>query len=359
MTELGSSTCPYCGQPIGAQESERIHHREEQQAEALRVRMEREFGARVTAERRAAEEAAAQKYHDELSEAGERLHSMQAKLESAREEFDLRLRTELIETKERAEADARRGMQEQVSEMSMNIQQKDKLLELMKKQVDELKAKVESKEGAIDRGVLQEEQLLRALRAEFPWDNIERVRSGGGADITHRVLERGQDCGLIIYESKRVQTWNYEWLEKLTQEKVKTGANYGVLVSTVFPPREQNFCMSRGIPVVHPNHLVPFVTFIRGALVAIKINSQSMEEAEYKYGQLLNYLSSAEFKNRISEVLRNMEKLSALQDKEKKAHDRVWSEQTQIHRRTTRVAVEIQTEISSILGGNGRLREIA
>lgn len=109
--------------------------------------------------------------------------------------------------------------------------------------------------------------------------------------------------------------------------------------------------MKDGVPVIHPRHLIPFVTVLRDALVAIKLKSQSMEEGELKYQQLTNYLSGSEFKNRMQAILKNMDKLESLLHKEKRAHDRGWSNQALVHRRTTQMAIEIQTEIGVILSG--------
>lgn len=288
---------------------------------------------------------------DEIRKANERVAK-------AEEEIEIRVQGRLTDVRKKAQEEAQRQYQQQITEIGWDLQQKENELARLQKKIKDLEAQVESKE-AIERGMIQEEQLVQALRNEFPRDHIDLVGTKGGPDITHEIIENGESCGLIIYESKRVRAWQNTFIDKLAREKVKTGADYAVLVSTAFPAGEQNFCMKDGIPVIHPKHLLPFVTILRTSLVAIKLRSQSLEEAELKYQQLVNFLSGAPFKNRLQAILKNMERLESLQQRERKAHDRVWGEQAQLHRLTNQMAIDLQTDIGAILAGRAEMREIA
>ncbi len=347
----------------------------------LEQNQQRVVSEAVKAERENIKRQAAHEYEQKMLDAKQQLEEaeqargrVQEELEGANqraaraeEEFEARLEDRLTQERKKAEEqaqgiakEAQRAQRQAEDELATTKERIAKSEDQWRKQIEELKAKLERKE-AIESGAVQEDRLVQLLQNEFPRDRIELVGTRGGPDIKHQVVEGGEPCGLIIYESKRVRSWQNAWIEKLIQEKVNAGAEYAVLVSIAFPAGEENFCVKSGVPVVHPTHLIPFVTILRGALAAIKLHSQSMEEAEYKYQSLVSFLQGPQFRQRMIEIGRNMTLLDSLQQKEKRAHDKVWSQQTQIQRRTSQLGVEVQTEIAAILAGavQVRLRETA
>jgi Uncharacterized protein conserved in bacteria len=84
-----------------------------------------------------------------------------------------------------------------------------------KKLAEEMKRKAE--QGSMQtQGEVQELMLEEMLRNAFPYDVISEVAKGvRGADCIQTVRNRfGQDCGKIIFESKRTQAFSTEWIEK-------------------------------------------------------------------------------------------------------------------------------------------------
>jgi len=156
------------------------------------------------------------------------------------------------------------------------------------------------------------------------------------------VIHEGDTCGLIIYESKNVQGWQNEFIAKLHRDKLELGAAFGILVSTAFPAKQRDFCLQDGICVVHPRLVAHLVRMIRQSLVELHLQSLSGEERGFKLEQLMIFLSSPDFINRMLAVFRAVDKLEALQVKERKTHDKAWGEQTVALRAIRNSASDVQ-----------------
>ena len=51
----------------------------------------------------------------------------------------------------------------------------------------------------------------------------------------------GQDCGLIIWESKQTKAWSDKWIDKLKDDLLSAQGEVGVIVSAVLPDNMVNF----------------------------------------------------------------------------------------------------------------------
>lgn len=85
--------------------------------------------------------------------------------------------------------------------------------------------------------------LEKILREEFPFDSIEEVGKGvEGADCIQVVRNnRGNECGRIIYESKRTKGWNNNWVDKLKADMRNRNADVAILVTQTYPKGMQCF----------------------------------------------------------------------------------------------------------------------
>src|SRR5205085_11744179 len=118
----------------------------------------------------------------------------------------------------------------------------EKQLEDQKKLVDEMKRK--SDQGSMQlQGEVQELLLENILQSTFPFDRIIPVGKGvRGADCMQIVCNPfGNECGKIIYESKRTNAFSGEWIDKLKQDMRSTGADIAVIVTQTLPKDMQRF----------------------------------------------------------------------------------------------------------------------
>jgi len=102
----------------------------------------------------------------------------------------------------------------------------------MQRQVEELKRKAEQGSQQL-QGEVQELALEATLRAKFPRDLIEPVPKGEfGGDVLQRVIgPLDQQCGSILWESKRTKNWTDSWLAKLREDQRTAKADIALIVS--------------------------------------------------------------------------------------------------------------------------------
>ena len=128
------------------------------------------------------------------------------------------------------------------NEQNMRMRELEKQLEDQKKLAEEMKRKAE--QGSMQlQGEVQEQALEELLAATFPFDIISEVGKGvRGADCIQTVRNHvGQECGKIIYESKRTEAFTADWIDKLKKDMLATGADIAVIVTKTMPKDLQQF----------------------------------------------------------------------------------------------------------------------
>src|SRR5262249_23795753 len=88
--------------------------------------------------------------------------------------------------------------------LKLRVAEKEEQIASMQRQIDELKRKAEQGSQQL-QGEVQELVLEEMLRTRFSRDVIEPVPKGEfGGDVLQRVIgPTGQECGKILWESKR------------------------------------------------------------------------------------------------------------------------------------------------------------
>ncbi len=277
MSNLGE--CRYCGQPIGTAQLKRIEEAEQEQASQLKRSLQAELQNATADLQEHVNEATRQK-----DDAEQRLEDLETALPARIGEevatATEQLAAELQTTKQKA-ADFEQHLQESVEAAEKKVRQeaetgfykdlheKDKKLQAALTTIEGLQKKLESK-PAHELGSFQEDDLVRVLQVEFPRDKIGRNPKSSGADVMHEVFQDGENCGLIVYESKNAANWSSGWVPKLKADALIHNATARILVSTSFPAKSEDFTFVDGVPVLHPRFVVDFVKVIRNSLVEIK-----------------------------------------------------------------------------------------
>lgn len=138
------------------------------------------------------------------------LNKTKAEIEKLkREKEELKEEIELQKEKEFSERlkEERIKIKKQVDEASLlKIKELEKQLEDQKALAEEMKRKAE--QGSMQlQGEVQELAIEEILKSLFPFDQISEVGKGiKGADVIQIVRNKfGNDCGTILYESKRTK----------------------------------------------------------------------------------------------------------------------------------------------------------
>ena len=219
-----------------------------------------------------------------------------------------------------------------------------KQIEDNKKLAEEMKRKAE--QGSMQlQGEVQELALEDLLNKTYPFDEITEVPKGvRGADCIQTVINSlQQNCGSIVYESKRTKNFSNDWIDKLKQDQIKCKADIAIIVTETFPSDLDRFGEKNGVWICG-FHEVKSVSFV---LREMLLKTQSVKSSDENKGDkmelLYNYLTSNEFVQNIKRIVENYDAMIQQLNSEKKATMKMWS------MREKQIWV-VQENISSLFG---------
>jgi hypothetical protein len=305
-------------------------------AAAAKVRAE----AEVALQRKALE--------DEVADKDRKLREFQAQelaLRKQKKELEEKAQQQELELERKLEHE-RRAIQQQVTaaeaeKFRFKEAEYRKKIEDAQKANDELTRKLEQGSQQLQGEVL-ELDVEHTLKIGFPHDRIEEVKKGTrGADVIQTVCTpAGQVCGRIIWEAKRAENWSEKWLQKLKDDQQEAKADIAVLVTTAMPKGiEEAFCEYGGVWIVAPHVVRSLAQTLRFGLAECHklrlVNSGKSEKMELLY----NYLSSAQFAQRVRTMVEALDCMKKDLDAEKRAMQRIWAKrEVQIERASLNMA---------------------
>ena len=370
-------TCPDCGAqiPLTKALSEQVEHKlkhqlEKQKAE-FEVKLKEKFELQISAEKKKmwqlAQEKATEKQQKELFDLQEQLKENSKRLEeSEKNELTLRKKARELEEKEKnIELEMARKMDEerkkiieetkkQESEQQrLKLQEKDKQLEIMRKQIDDLKRKAEQGSMQI-QGEVQEDELKDILTLTFVKDEITDVPQGvNGADLIQKINGAiGQPTGTIIWESKNTKAFSDTWISKLKQDQGLVKAEVAILVSRVLPDDIEGFGLRNGIWVVGYTHVIPLASALRLHISEMYTVKQSLIGRDEKMAVLYQYLSGAQFKNRIENIVMAFMNMKQDLESEKRSFQRIWNKREKELEKVVMSTSSLYGDLQGIIGGS-------
>lgn len=278
-------------------------------------------------------------------------------LRKKEEERELEFQKKLIEEKERIKQQiAQEELQKTAlkeTEMQLKTKELEKQLEDQKKLVEEMRRKVE--QGSMQlQGEAQELVLEEMLRQHFPFDLIEEVSKGvRGADCIQIVRNQfGQECGKIIYESKRTQNFGGDWIEKLKGDMRNIGADIAVIVTQTMPKEMPKFGEKEGVYICNFHEAVGIAGILRNAILKLAEAKKSQENKGDKMVMLYDYLTSNEFIEQWKAIREGFMNLKLSIQKERDAMERLWKQREKQLEKILLNSVHIQGSIEGIAGSN-------
>lgn len=382
MTENINVTCPKCGsavpltealaRPLLEAEREKLDKEAQERAAGLEAReseitREREklaeteknlkaqqsdidhlVNERLRAERKTltdeATKKAAEIYSAKLEEAETELADKDLKLREAQQaELTIRKERTALETQKRElelqverRLDVERGkireltQREQEEAHRLKLADKDKIIDDMRKQVEELRRKSEQGSQQL-QGEVGELQLEATLKDAFPGDRFDPVAKGRpGGDVIHTVIgPSGIVCGKILWENKRTRNWSNDWLSKNRRDQRDVGAHVGAIITLTMPKGVDAFDCLEGVWVAGTRCTLPLAKALRHALIEagrVKVAAQGRDD---KTQRMYAYLTGQQFKLRVSAIVEAYVEMRATLDVEKRATQKHWAKREQ------------------------------
>jgi hypothetical protein len=277
------------------------------------------------------------------------LRKQKRELESAKEDFELKLNRKLDEEREKIKEQTAKKFAE---EHYLKDIEKEKIILDLRKALEDAKRKAE--QGSVQtQGEVLELDLEEILENRFPLDQIEPVPKGiRGADVIHKIYDSNQQqlCGIILWETKSTKNWSNSWIEKLKDDQRELGADIAVLVTETLPKEIENFGFLNGIWVTSNRLAIGLATILRHNLVESSFTKLSSVGKNEKMETIYKYLSGPEFKQKVEAIVETFSGMQDQLNREKRAMMKIWKEREKHIERITNNTIGMYGELKGIIG---------
>ena len=237
------------------------------------------------------------------------------------------------------------------TEHQLRVKELEKQLDDQKKLAEEMKRKAE--QGSMQlQGEVQELILEELLRNSFPFDLVTEVGKGvRGADCVHHVRNQfGQDCGKIIYESKRTKDFSMEWIEKLKKDMRSMGVDVAVIVTQAYPKGMDCFGEKDGVWICSFDEVKAVSYILRDGIVKLFSATKSQENRGDKMHMLYDYLTSNEFSEQWKAIREGFMSMKLSIQRERDAMEKLWKAREKQLEKVMLNAAHIRGSIEGIAG---------
>ncbi|MDP9040522.1 MAG: DUF2130 domain-containing protein [Bacteroidota bacterium] len=250
-------------------------------------------------------------------------------LKNKEEEMEISLQRKLQEERIKIGEEIRNIEQQKnltkETDFQLRLRELEKQLEDQKKLAEEMKRRAD--QGSMQlQGEVQELALEKLLQEAFPFDLIEPVGKGiRGADCTLSVRNAtGQECGKIIYESKRTKNFETDWIDKLKNDMRQQGAQVAILVTRVMPKEMKCFGEKNGIWICNFSEVKALTEALRDGVIRIFQASRNQQNKGDKMQLLYDYLTSSEFSEQWKAIREGFSSMKMSIQRERDMMERLW-----------------------------------
>lgn len=278
-------------------------------------------------------------------------------LQTKEQELELTVQRQLL--KERGQLSEKIRLEEaekiamRETEHQLRVRELEKQLDDQKKLAEEMRRKAE--QGSMQlQGEAQELALEELLAATFPFDLIEEVGKGiRGADCIQVVRNKfGNDCGKIIYESKRTKDFAKDWVEKLKADMRKLGADVAILVTQAMPKDMERFGEREGIWICTFSEVTALAYVLRDGILRVHSAGRSQENRGEKMHMLYDYLTSNEFAEQWKAIREGFMSMKLSIQRERDTMEKLWKMREKQLEKVLLNATHIKGSIEGIAGSD-------
>ncbi|HRE38769.1 MAG TPA: DUF2130 domain-containing protein [Chitinophagaceae bacterium] len=297
-------------------------------------------------------------YEEKLKQAREQqleFLKKEQELKNKEAELELSVQKKLQEEREKLAGEIRKLEEQRIAaketEFQLRLKEMEEKLEAQKKLAEEMKRKAE--QGSMQsQGESQELLLEELLKTSFPFDVITEVGKGvRGADCIQIVRNGfGQECGKIIFESKRTKDFANDWIEKLKADMRSQGADVAVIVTQALPKDMNSFGEKDGVWICSFNEVKPVVHMLRDAVIKIYNATRSQENKGDKMHLLYDYLTSREFAEQWAAIREGFMSMKISIQKERDQMEKLWKAREKQLEKVLLNAAHIRGSIEGISG---------
>ena len=263
------------------------------------------------------------------------------KLARDRETLELIMRKRVVEETEKARDEER-----------MKNAELQKKLDDQTRLINEMKRKTE--QGSMQlQGEVQELAIEDYLENTFPRDLIEEISKGKrGGDCVHIVRDHYEnECGRILYESKRTKHFSYDWISKVKDDMRLKQADLGVIVTEVLPEGMTRFGEIEGVWVCTFVEFKALSLLFRNNLSRIGEVLAAQENKGEKMHLIYRYVTSNEFRQKLEAAFESYQDMQEDLAKEKVLFTSQWAKREKRLLKAMENLVSLYGDVRGIAGG--------
>ncbi|MEJ7677305.1 MAG: DUF2130 domain-containing protein [Segetibacter sp.] len=279
------------------------------------------------------------------------------KLKDKEAELELELQRKLLQQRSqlgeqiRLEETQKNALKE--TEFQMRLAEYDKKMKDQEKLIDEMKRKAE--QGSMQlQGEVQELLLEDILKSGFPFDKVVPVGKGiRGADCMQVICNPfGNECGKIIYESKRTKDFGNDWIDKLKADMRSQGADIAVIVTQVLPKNMERFGEKDGVYICSFAEVRSLATVLRTSILKVFQITRNQERKGDKMHMLYDYLTSNEFAEQWNAIREGFMSMRLSIQRERDVMEKLWKAREKQLEKVLLNAAHIRGSIEGIAGAD-------
>jgi len=181
------------------------------------------------------------------------------------------------------------------------------------------------------QGEVGELAVRDALTRAFPSDQLEEILAGArGADWLLRVQKGNEEIGKIIFEVKNAQNWSNSWINKLKQDQATKGAQFAVLITTVFPAQMTKADLREGVWVCGFHEYLLITRALRETLFEVSRTRVFEAGRADNANRLYDFIQSVEFKHAMEALIAPVNQMDKILQTEKRAIQRSWKQREKL-----------------------------
>jgi len=278
-------------------------------------------------------------------------------LKNKEEELELSVQRKLQDERSKLSEEIRKLEEQKTAsreaDLQLRMKELEKQLEDQKRLAEEMRRKADQGSTQL-QGEVQELALEELLRSTFPFDEISEVIKGKrGADCVQIVRNQlGQECGKIIYESKRTEAFQNDWVEKLKSDMRKQGAHVAILVTKSLPKDMNSFGEKQGIWICSFSEVKALSFILRDGILKLFNASKSQENKGDKVHMLYDYLTSTEFSEQWKAIREGFMSMKNSIQRERDAMEKLWKAREKQLEKVLLNAAHIRGSVEGIAGND-------
>ena len=257
-----------------------------------------------------------------------------------KKKYDLEKQRDIIKAKKEGQAEAKKEAlkiaedkikktDKQVQYLSGLVTKQTSKITEQNNRIIELNIQLKNKTTPQLEGFENEKKILEILQGIFKKDIITPY--GHAGDILHEIIQNDKKIATILYECKKTQKFDKNWIDKIKLDMKKRNADIGIIVTFAFDKKSSGYSQKEGIHIVHPYAIHHIAELLR-EIEIVKHNSKlSEKEKDARIQKIWEYTKSTEFGNSVKTIILTIQKDKELMEREIKFHNVLWQQRTNHH----------------------------